>query len=1181
MAASTLQHYWDLASFDPAVRINAAQSLVRSLAEFQKDHEATIQNGTHKTATTEDELDILCAPDVSYALRRLLRGLPSSRQGARQGFSLALTELLAITDVVNVSLVLDLLFKHTERSSGMSSDETRDMLFGRIFGMIAIVAAGMISKPTTTFEDIEKMLDSLKEMIQVKSYVVEICHHVVINIIPYVNSLEYKDKVIEKILELFLTEVVNVDELNVALAIQHYLPQVDLTSQFSDWKGTNVLTTANLPHLATVLKEVPSDDTEKKNQKIADWKPQLHSVWDRLLSIYFETESSSKQNENGHEESDRPKKKMRVNKKGDGKSKSQEEDKKASFGEFWDICVDKSLFDHAASQGRKYWGFKLVQKILRRLTSDQMSLIFTQNFMRCFINSLSVSDRYLNKVAAHTANMIQDVAKDNKEAGFALVTQLVGNQGRQDFDRLTRTHTVENILKTMDTEGIQSYLHYLAHIFIEQSDQTQADQPRAWVLKQLTFLVKNNAIPKEENWLLSLVQFLMVYAFFDIKKSSTSSTNAYFENYYQPTTPLSETTLNQCKESFQTVLMALEKMPPLAKTKELGVSSLRSKRLNGTMNDGELWVYRVYEIQQKLVKDKHLKLRTELSKESQTSLKKAISLMEGLRKKLKEDEKYESVERGFELLFLHMILHFMMDEEETENVLSELFECYNKITTPSTTTTTKKSKAKKGKKSKEEEEENVEPEPIDVIVDILVSFMTHSSAMLKNLAEQVFEMFSHKVTKQTLGLLFDLISSSDSKNEANDLFDDDMDEVDSDVEIIEEDVEMDEDSDDEEEDDDEEEEGEVDEELRRKVEEAMRNQGVLGGDDDEEDEDLDDEAMFGFDDKLAEIFKQKQLVSGKDNKEEHNVYQFKNSVTDLIIIFVRKNPENPLVLQTIVPLLNILRVTPAKSTTNQFLQKIIAFLKNKLSKATEYPKVEDVDNALEILSAVHDFTKTKGSNNKELADMGIQLSMYLRKCIFGGSDIMMSKDMSKDTKQRLEKTNAIYCDNLCDYYRSKKHTRIEYDLAAFLPKHFPYSSWPLIDSLLEFINPSTCHNNYRHTQNLEWISTVINRTVDKSSETYDKLFLSIVPKIVKLTKESIEKSVQGNDKKILDTNSMRSFLKFLLVIVRKQKKLTNIEELNNTWKPQETFSNITHIKKYSDKPSLESLRKQLLALFDH
>ncbi|KAI8145824.1 DNA polymerase phi-domain-containing protein [Fennellomyces sp. T-0311] len=1166
MAASTLQHYWDLASIDPAVRLNAAQSLVRTLADFQKDHEASLQNGTHKTATTEEELDTLCATDVAYALRRLLRGLPSSRQGARQGFSLALTELLAITDVINVSLVLDLLFKFTERSGGMSNDEQRDMLFGRIFGMIAIVAAGMIERPTTTFQDIEKMLDSLHEMTQVKSYVVEICHQVVINMISHIKSTTFKDEAIQKILELFLPEVATVDELNVALTIQQYLPEVDLSSQFSGWKGTNVLAPTNLTQLASVLKEVPSDDGEKKGTKVADWKPQLHSVWDRFLTKYLEASTQA----NGHaelEESDRPKKKQRMNKKGDGKAKDQGEDKAASFGEFWDVVVDKALFDNNASQGRKYWGFKLVQRALPRLSSDQMPLIFTQNFMRCFINSLSVKDRYLNKVAVHTANVIQQVAKENKEAGFALVTQLLGNQGRQDFDRLTKTRTVENILQSMDAEGIKSYLNYLAEIFIKQTDETQAEAPRAWILKQMTFLVKNNAIPKEEDWLLSLVQFVMVYAFFDIKKSATGASS--FESYHKPAVPLSEKTQEQCKESFQTILMALEKMPPLAKVKELGVSSLRSRRLNGTMNDGELWVYRVYEVQQKLAKNKNLQSRVQLSKEGQTSLKKAIDLTEHLRKK--SEDKNDSIERGFELLFLHMILHFMIDEEETLSVLSELFECYDKIFS------TKKAKAKKGKKAKADEEE-VEPEPIDVIVDILVGFVTNSSAMLKNLAEQVFEIFSHKATQQTLGLLFEILQSSDSKDEAGDLFDEDMDEVDSDVEIIE-DVDMDgEDDSEEEESEEEEENGEVDEELRQKVEEAMRNQGVLGGEDDE-DEDLDDEAMFGFDDKLAEIFKQKQLANGKDNKSEQNIYQFKNSVADLVIIFVRRNPESPLVLQTIVPLLNILRVTPARPATNQFLQKIIAFLKNKLAKATEYPKVDDVDGALEILTAVHDFAKTKGATNKTLADMGVQLSMYLRKCILGGTDLAIADDMSEEAKQTLDKTNAVYCSNLCDYYRSKKHTRIEYDLAAFLPNHFPYSSWPLLDTLLEFIHPSACHNNYRHTQNLEWISTVVNRTVDKSSETYDTMFLSLAPKIAKIAQQAIEDSANASDKKVLDTTSMRSFLKFLLGIVRKHKKLVTEEELRSTWKPEESLSRITSIKNYGDKPSLEALRKQVLALF--
>lgn len=91
MATTTLQLYWDLASFEPSVRQNAAHSLIKTLADFQKNHEETLD--TKDIADTEEKLDLLCASDVSYAVRRLLRGLPSSRQGARQGFSLALTEV--------------------------------------------------------------------------------------------------------------------------------------------------------------------------------------------------------------------------------------------------------------------------------------------------------------------------------------------------------------------------------------------------------------------------------------------------------------------------------------------------------------------------------------------------------------------------------------------------------------------------------------------------------------------------------------------------------------------------------------------------------------------------------------------------------------------------------------------------------------------------------------------------------------------------------------------------------------------------------------------------------------------------------------------------------------------------------------------------------------------------------
>lgn len=94
-----------------------------------------------------------------------------------------------------------------------------------------------------------------------------------------------------------------------------------------------------------------------------------------------------------------------------------------------------------------------------------------------------------------------------------------------------------------------------------------------------------------------------------------------------------------------------------------------------------------------------------------------------------------------------MMLHLLINEEEAQSLLDELFDCYKKINV---------SKAPKTRKRKNAEEEEAEPEPIDVLVDILVSFLTNPSPVLKDLAEKVFEIFSHKVTKQTLQNLLDV-----------------------------------------------------------------------------------------------------------------------------------------------------------------------------------------------------------------------------------------------------------------------------------------------------------------------------------------------------------------------------------------------------------------------------------------
>lgn len=96
--ASTLNFFWQLASLDPAKRLDTAVSLLSTLAEFQEQHVQSTQPKYAETLAAhsgnQDDWKILLAEDVSYAIIRLIKGLSSARDGARQGFSLALSEVI-------------------------------------------------------------------------------------------------------------------------------------------------------------------------------------------------------------------------------------------------------------------------------------------------------------------------------------------------------------------------------------------------------------------------------------------------------------------------------------------------------------------------------------------------------------------------------------------------------------------------------------------------------------------------------------------------------------------------------------------------------------------------------------------------------------------------------------------------------------------------------------------------------------------------------------------------------------------------------------------------------------------------------------------------------------------------------------------------------------------------------
>ena len=101
--STTLPLFWHLSSNSKKERVDASVKLVSTLEKFQADFEprestsATSEGSDedvqHGESFKRDSLDASNAQDVSYAIRRLVRGLGSPRESSRLGFAVALTEV--------------------------------------------------------------------------------------------------------------------------------------------------------------------------------------------------------------------------------------------------------------------------------------------------------------------------------------------------------------------------------------------------------------------------------------------------------------------------------------------------------------------------------------------------------------------------------------------------------------------------------------------------------------------------------------------------------------------------------------------------------------------------------------------------------------------------------------------------------------------------------------------------------------------------------------------------------------------------------------------------------------------------------------------------------------------------------------------------------------------------------
>ena len=343
----------------------------------------------------------------------------------------------------------------------------------------------------------------------------------------------------------------------------------------------------------------------------------------------------------------------------------------------------------------------------------------------------------------------------------------------------------------------------------------------------------------------------------------------------------------------------------------------------------------------------------------------AISTMEKILKKSKKASNEEKAPlQALALLYSLAKFQLYNGEPEAVSILEELKICYDKLI-------------------RHKHHDDSDLDGSEVLVELLLSFISKPSALLRKVAQQVFSAFMVDITADGLKLMSNVLESSESLRGQHELFDQDPDVeqmenteknegTDSDVEILDMNGEeghlkthLDPDQDTDDDDEEDKVSGEEgDDEDAKKLDDALAK--ALGTsrldpdameEDSDSDADMTDSEMMALDSKLVEIFSQRKKQPNKKQEQKdakETMVNFKSRVLDLLEIYVKKQAGNPLAFDLLLPLLRLIKSTKSKQLAEKAHTIILSFAKaSKGLKSTEGAAVTNASEQLKLMKAIH------------------------------------------------------------------------------------------------------------------------------------------------------------------------------------------------------------------------------------
>lgn len=129
------------------------------------------------------------------------------------------------------------------------------------------------------------------------------------------------------------------------------------------------------------------------------------------------------------------------------------------------------------------------------------------------------------------------------------------------------------------------------------------------------------------------------------------------------------------------------------------------------------------------------------------------------------------------------------------------------------------------------------------------------------------------------------------------------------------------------------------------------------------DEDMDDEQMEAIDRHLEKVFRERQKITSMKSRKKDakdTIVNFKCRVLELLEVFVKQQFTNNATLGILLPLLVTIRTTKSNLVTGKACKLMKEY--SRICKNKGLPNINDVDETVEILKAIHSELLRDGSN---------------------------------------------------------------------------------------------------------------------------------------------------------------------------------------------------------------------------